>query len=476
MTPFPALLAAWRALPPDAPLAAPAAAPQHAWAGQVTSRRALHRGLLFLSLAADGSGAAPRAAVEVLVRRDVVGDAAADAAARALRAGDVVRVCGALEGARNTLGRPLLVATRALAVARAWDARARGAFDAAARDARPCLGAPPSEADDAGGAAAGAEAAGAAGAHAAAAPPRAARQAAAARAEELFCGVPLHGLCRHWVAARLAPGAGCRARGACAMAHELPGGAGGDAALRAGICAAWGRWRARAKRLGQARAPDDDGAPALARAGHGARARVFAEWLLAAAPRGALAGTVLDVAGGRGDVAAALGAAGVRVVTVDPRPPRPAAARRRGGDAARAPAAHAAPVAPAHIAELFDAAEGDAFLERHAEILGDITLVLGFHPDEATQHALDFALARKVPYAIVPCCVFAAAAPAPRVRPCGAPVTSVAHFVAWLEARSAAAGRPPARAFLEYAGANLVLAAAAPGGAEFALPARAAAA
>jgi hypothetical protein len=33
-------------------------------------------------------------------------------------------------------------------------------------------------------------------------------------------------------------------------------------------------------------------------------------------------------------------------------------------------------------------------------------LILGFHPDQATDHAIDLALALGIPYCIVPCCVF----------------------------------------------------------------------
>ncbi|GMH77749.1 hypothetical protein TrRE_jg8293 [Triparma retinervis] len=33
-------------------------------------------------------------------------------------------------------------------------------------------------------------------------------------------------------------------------------------------------------------------------------------------------------------------------------------------------------------------------------------LVVGFHPDGGTEPAIDFALARAIPFAVVPCCVF----------------------------------------------------------------------
>ena len=41
------------------------------------------------------------------------------------------------------------------------------------------------------------------------------------------------------------------------------------------------------------------------------------------------------------------------------------------------------------------------------QILQSTTLVLGFHPDEATDACVDFCLQRKLPFCICPCCVFA---------------------------------------------------------------------
>ena len=38
-------------------------------------------------------------------------------------------------------------------------------------------------------------------------------------------------------------------------------------------------------------------------------------------------------------------------------------------------------------------------------------LLLAFHPDEATEPAIDFALRRRLPFAVVPCCVFASLLP-----------------------------------------------------------------
>jgi len=407
----------------------------------------LHRDILFLSLCTDGSGGL-HGGVEVLLRRDVLGDAAMDAANYSFKCGAVLRVAGAAEGARNTQGRPLLVATRVAPVAAL---PAGQLYDAAAAPPQPpCLGLPCDYAERV----AGPEAAAAAVAAAAAAVPHPhPLPHPPPLLEETFSGVPLHALCKHWVAARLAPSFSCRARAGCAFLHALPAAAPPAAA----VCAAWGRWRARVKRVAAPRAAGDAGPPPEERAPHGERGNVFAAWLLAHAPPAALrGGTVLDVAGGRGDLAAALARAGAAVVTVDPRPAKPTRAKARAWAAAAAAAAAAGappPRPPEHLLERFDG----GFIAARAALLRGVSLVVGFHPDEATEPIVDFALAAGLPVAVVPCCVCARAAPAPRLAADGAPVHSVAQFVAFLEAKFENAGRPAQRHFLPLAGANLVL-------------------
>jgi hypothetical protein len=61
-----------------------------------------------------------------------------------------------------------------------------------------------------------------------------------------------------------------------------------------------------------------------------------------------------------------------------------------------------APCAPQQLLELFDA----RFLETHAELWHNCSVVVGMHPDEATTPILHCALRAGKPFAIVPCCVF----------------------------------------------------------------------
>lgn len=67
-------------------------------------------------------------------------------------------------------------------------------------------------------------------------------------------------------------------------------------------------------------------------------------------------------------------------------------------------------------------------------VLKSTQLVLGFHPDEATEPCIDLALWLQVPFAVSPCCVFAKAFP-PRGAGCKKGrrrVTSYGDFVAYL--------------------------------------------
>ena len=42
----------------------------------------------------------------------------------------------------------------------------------------------------------------------------------------------------------------------------------------------------------------------------------------------------------------------------------------------------------------------------HAELLAGCSVVVGMHPDQATDAIVDFALQAGKPFAVIPCCVF----------------------------------------------------------------------
>lgn len=477
---YAALVEASRVLAPGRLAVPPEMLPQHAWCGQVFARRAVHRSLLFISLCTDGS-AGSHARVELLLREDVIGrEAMRDLASVGARLGDILRVHGALENSGGPGTRPLLVATHVRRVAE-WPQAPAPPFDRfASPPAPPLLGLPADYATRIAGHIARCDP----DVPAAAAPPAAPAPPPllASRAEAVFDGVPLHRLCRWFVAADCQGGA-CHTVG-CDVLHELPppppdSSVPESRRVRA-VTAAWERWRSRVRALGLPVQDGDEGAAARAahRAGHSRRAAVFASWLVAAAPtllrRGG--GTILDVAGGRGDVATALAQAGAEVVTVDPRPSRPrklhqcreAGASVHNADASNGSgdggeddgtgecsvtavvAPRAAP--PRHIQALF----GRDFEAAHADLLSRVALVFGFHPDEATEPIVDWAIRARVPLAVVPCCVFGRLFPHRR-RADGGEVTSFDDFVGYLRGMLRAAGRPPQTSFLEYNGANLVL-------------------
>jgi hypothetical protein len=80
-------------------------------------------------------------------------------------------------------------------------------------------------------------------------------------------------------------------------------------------------------------------------------------------------------------------------------------------------------------------------------------VVVALHPDQATDAALDYALERKLPFAIVPCCVFPALFPERRFGPApGQPVRSYEDLVAYLVERSGGEV-----AVLPFVGRNVVV-------------------
>lgn len=434
---YSALFTAWRALSVFR-ISDPTTCARHTWTGQVFSRRELHKSLLFLSFCTDGS-AGTHARVEVLVRRDVVGVERMRELVHTLRAGDVWRVTGALENPGDSLGRPLIVATHLDRIA-AWPDGADAYDRFAVVRAPPLLGVPPDYATSIAGPEA--EAAD----DVSAAPSKAPVPTSALREECFFKKIPLHRLCRWYVASGCTEP--CKSAG-CAQLHTLSG-FGEDPVPSAVLVAAeWGRWRARVRALGLPTYAEDDGAVVniAHRAGHSQRARAFCDWLQRAAPHLLSSGVVLDVAGGRGDVARILARAGAEVVTVDPRPPK--INRRRDRNTA---SGSSVLTQPRHILTKFD---GD-FEREHADLLARVSLIIGFHPDEATEPIAAYAMREKVPIAIVPCCVFGRLFPHRRLAD-GSEVESHDQFVTYLREISAGAGKPLALSFLEYNGANRVL-------------------
>lgn len=153
------------------------------------------------------------------------------------------------------------------------------------------------------------------------------------------------------------------------------------------------------------------------------RHALFAQWLVAQygielLSRGS---GVLDVAGGKGELSEALLEAGVSsVVLLDP---EPRILQLKDSDSTK-------------IHVMAHALEGDgASLWPHLsaarqEILRNCSVIVGMHPDQATEAIIDFAQTLNVPFAMLPCCVMPSLFP--RRMHQGQPVRSYRTFCQYL--------------------------------------------
>lgn len=90
--------------------------------------------------------------------------------------------------------------------------------------------------------------------------------------------------------------------------------------------------------------------------------------------------------------------------------------------------------------------------EENATLVRDASLLVGMHPDEATDAIFDVALKLGKPFVVVPCCVFGQTFPHRR-KPDGERVVSFDDLVEYLLAKSP----DIQRAFLPIDGKNMVL-------------------
>ncbi|GMF30373.1 unnamed protein product [Phytophthora lilii] len=96
----------------------------------------------------------------------------------------------------------------------------------------------------------------------------------------------------------------------------------------------------------------------------------------------------------------------------------------------------------------------DSFLENaeNVQLVEQSSLLLGMHPDEATDPIFDVAIKFVKPFAVVPCCVFGQKFPDRRLAD-GSKVLSYENLVEYLTAK-----HPDIeKAFLPFDGKNLVL-------------------
>jgi len=174
------------------------------------------------------------------------------------------------------------------------------------------------------------------------------------------------------------------------------------------------------------------------------RARVFAEWILTKYGRDYFEeGLILDIGGGRGDLAFELATRqDIDCAVVDRRPSKLRSwqtSYHRKHPEARVPKHYQAVFTP-------------DFLEAQDISLTSVKLIVGLHPDEATEPIVATALALDLPFAVIPCCVFAASFPLRRLKDGSSP-SSYEEFLTYLKEKDAGIQEE----ILSFSGKNTVL-------------------
>ncbi|KAI9920370.1 hypothetical protein PsorP6_015517 [Peronosclerospora sorghi] len=178
------------------------------------------------------------------------------------------------------------------------------------------------------------------------------------------------------------------------------------------------------------------------------RSRIFCDWLVESLGEEFLAsGTgVVDVAGGKGDIPVNLWIQrGIQTTLIDPRPMKLGKYNRKL--VAKAFAAKGRTMNP-HLLHRLD----DETLKLYKEFFANCSVLVGMHPDEATEAIVDASLTLRKPFAIVPCCVMSLVFPDRRCWD-GTPVVTYETFIKYLREK-----HPSVQShFLPFAGCNQLL-------------------
>ncbi|TMW66217.1 hypothetical protein Poli38472_003982 [Pythium oligandrum] len=176
------------------------------------------------------------------------------------------------------------------------------------------------------------------------------------------------------------------------------------------------------------------------------RARIFCDWLVEKLGEEQLGqGTgVIDVAGGKGEIPIQLwNIRGIRTTLIDPRPMKLNKKNRKivaSKDNGRG-----------KCDQLLCYLTNETF-QANLDLFANCSLLVGMHPDEATEIIVDIALKYKKPFAIVPCCVMSRLFPDRRCRD-GTPVATYDTLVQYLREKD-----PRIQSgFLSFTGRNQVL-------------------
>ncbi|KAG0270151.1 hypothetical protein DFQ27_000070 [Actinomortierella ambigua] len=299
------------------------------------------------------------------------------------------------------------------------------------------------------------------------------------RPSEIKASDSWQGLCKFWINSQRCPNKNCM------LSHPT----GEDLVYERE------RWVQERLQLKRARAKNaDDPHASSSKTPHSGRAFLFCRWLVETFGKDFLnTGTgVLDVAGGRGEISLFLRHMfGVTSTLVEPnvRPDKPYrrkqlmdVIRRRidmeaGGDGqfyrrdkeqGRTGEACHLEITKAekratkkkekesfvvpHLATMLD----DQFAVDHGDLLKGASIILGMHPDQATEPIVDMALKHGKPFAVVPCCVFAVDNPHRRLLD-GRSVNTTVEFVEYLVQKTRREAIQAETEFLSFEGMNIVV-------------------
>ncbi|KAF8985743.1 hypothetical protein BGZ46_002122 [Entomortierella lignicola] len=98
----------------------------------------------------------------------------------------------------------------------------------------------------------------------------------------------------------------------------------------------------------------------------------------------------------------------------------------------------------------------DRFAVEHSSVLQSASILIGMHPDQATEPIVDMALKHGKPFAVVPCCVFAHENPQRRLLN-GGEVNTTLEFVQYLMEKASSYDMCVSKEFLPFDGMNIVV-------------------
>lgn len=172
----------------------------------------------------------------------------------------------------------------------------------------------------------------------------------------------------------------------------------------------------------------------------------------------ALQNGVWDIAGGVGLASMSLSLRGIRSTVVDPRSSAGYLGRR--DRKAYKNALLESPFLPPFETKRAWVGEPPSDTKRPADLAElqvvddacEASCIIAIHPDEATEAAIDLAVRHRLPFCVIPCCVFARLFPSRRM-PNGGPVSSYKDLLDYLQAKDGSIQRVT----LPFEGSNVAL-------------------